>query len=142
MKTCGKCKIQMESSKFVKFPRNKDGYASWCKGCHNSYNRDWARKNREKKNFSGIKNRFKFLGLTRELYNSLIAAQGNKCKICNKSAEEEGRALAVDHCHLTNKIRGLLCQLCNRMLGMAYDNEVILESAIQYLKDAKNGQKS
>jgi hypothetical protein len=43
--------------------------------------------------------------------------------------------LAVDHCHTTGKIRGLLCSKCNPALGAFNDNIEILNSAIKYLKE-------
>lgn len=42
--------------------------------------------------------------------------------------------LSVDHCHVTGKVRGLVCQNCNSMLGYAKDEERRLEMGIEYLK--------
>jgi Recombination endonuclease VII len=51
------------------------------------------------------------------------------CEICG-----EGGALVVDHCHLTGRVRGLLCaRHCNLMLGHARDNTTVLARAIEYL---------
>ena len=44
--------------------------------------------------------------------------------------------LNVDHCHITNKVRGLLCHDCNRALGLLKDNTSILSSAINYLQES------
>jgi hypothetical protein len=75
-------------------------------------------------------------GLTREAYIELLASQNNSCKICNLPSNENMHSyLYVDHCHMTNKIRGLLCRACNSMLGMAKDNIEILTNAINYLKE-------
>jgi hypothetical protein len=51
------------------------------------------------------------------------------CEICGKSTP-----LVWDHDHLTGQFRGWLCHACNVMLGFAYDNPLILEQAIHYLK--------
>lgn len=51
------------------------------------------------------------------------------------STEELKRRLFVDHCHKTNKIRGLLCINCNNGLGAFKDNVFSLNRAIQYLKE-------
>lgn len=47
------------------------------------------------------------------------------------------RALAVDHCHKTKKVRKLLCHKCNSALGNFEDNVMFLEEAIKYLKENK-----
>lgn len=73
----------------------------------------------------------KMYGITLEEYNRMLTAQNNVCAIC-KSAPDK-IALAVDHCHSTGKIRGLLCANCNKILGHAKDNVVILREAINYL---------
>ena len=59
--------------------------------------------------------------------------QNNKCAICFKELITKS---TVDHCHTTNKIRGILCYSCNLLLGLAKDNIAILTSAILYIKDA------
>lgn len=75
----------------------------------------------------------KLYGLTVAGYTELVERQEGKCKIC-KTAEG---TLVVDHCHGTGKIRGLLCGLCNRLLGHAKDNPEILIKAATYLKEMK-----
>jgi len=63
--------------------------------------------------------------------------QNHCCEICGENVENcekgSGNRLAVDHCHNTNKVRGLLCSACNILLGKAKDNISILQSAINYL---------
>lgn len=69
-------------------------------------------------------------GLTLVQYNEMCLKQEQKCKICGIEQK-----LHVDHDHLTGKIRGLLCNGCNRGLGFFSDNMAALEKAAQYLKD-------
>ena len=69
-------------------------------------------------------------GLTRKVYEALFLSQENLCAICKKP----GKRLVVDHCHKTNEVRGLLCDKCNFMIGLANDDKTILENAITYLK--------
>lgn len=62
--------------------------------------------------------------------------QNNVCAICFKSElTVRNKNLAVDHCHKTGIIRGLLCSNCNRAIGLLKDNVVIIKSALKYLGD-------
>jgi len=85
----------------------------------------------------------KMYGLSIEQYNALLNKQNGVCAICSRECKvqskrfKEGksnRPLIIDHCHKTNKIRGLLCSNCNIMIGMAEDNINLLQKAIDYLK--------
>jgi len=76
--------------------------------------------------------------LSTEDYDLLVEKQNNCCAICGTSAllfSGRKKRLCVDHCHTTGKVRGLLCEPCNTLLGMAKDNQRTLSSAINYLKD-------
>lgn len=68
-------------------------------------------------------------GISLEDYKSLFSAQGHRCALCRKHESEfkRGYKLAVDHCHETGKIRGLLCYHCNSTLskGLEYFERVI-----------------
>jgi hypothetical protein len=68
-------------------------------------------------------------GITVEQYDLMVKEQNGLCAICQKLEK-----LFVDHCHITGKIRGLLCLKCNLMLGSAVDNLDILNNGISYLK--------
>lgn len=73
----------------------------------------------------------------------LLALQDNKCAICEKEivygngptllGETNGNVAVVDHCHKTGKVRGILCMVCNRALGLFQDSQTILENAKRYL---------
>ena len=75
----------------------------------------------------------------------LIEKQKGLCAVCGKPETTRGRKggvklLAVDHDHQTKKVRELLCQACNRMLGYARDDREILLKAADYLD--KHGSKA
>lgn len=76
-------------------------------------------------------------GITLEQYNQMLQKQGGVCKICSKPPKIDGKgpaaSLHVDHCHITNKIRGLLCLNCNTGLGKFFDNSELLNKAMTYL---------
>lgn len=78
-------------------------------------------------------------GITLQTYLKLSQKQNNVCAICNKKEVKTRNGkklfqLAVDHCHKTGKIRGLLCHACNNGLGRFQDNIQFLRSAIKYLQ--------
>lgn len=72
-------------------------------------------------------------GITLADYEELLETQNFKCAICGNEDEVEGRRLAIDHCHESGDVRGLLCGKCNRGLGLFYDNPELLSNAIKYL---------
>jgi hypothetical protein len=80
-------------------------------------------------------------GLTPESFDALLSEQGGGCAICSAKAivGEQRTRMVVDHCHTTQKIRGILCDLCNTALGKFQDNTALLQKAIGYLNKAKNG---
>lgn len=75
-------------------------------------------------------------GITLEEYNGILQLQHHKCAGCGVEARNAQRQkLYVDHCHVTNKIRGLLCQHCNTALGMVKDNTETLINLVSYLNE-------
>lgn len=79
------------------------------------------------------------LGLTPEAYERLLKAQGGGCALCGKTEQENGRRLAVDHCHETNRVRGILCNNHNRGLGLFSDDPTLLRIAASYLERSAEG---
>lgn len=75
-------------------------------------------------------------GLTEQAYLAMNLAQGGLCAICRQAqATKQKSRLCVDHCHQTGRVRGLLCDRCNRALGLFADSAERLDVAIKYLKD-------
>lgn len=78
------------------------------------------------------------LGLSLDDYDQLYAQQNGKCAICNlpESKILHGRVtnLSLDHCHLTGKVRGLLCYSCNTGIGKLKDDPNLLVAAAIYLE--------
>lgn len=76
-------------------------------------------------------------GISLNQYNSILQHQGGKCAICGKvETIRMFKWLAVDHCHKTKRVRGLLCNRCNTCIGKFEDDVALLQKAITYLRYA------
>lgn len=95
------------------------------------YALSWSKKQKE----SGY-GLYRLYGITKEQRFNILKKQEGKCAICSKHESELRRGLFVDHCHASKKVRGLLCDSCNKTLGHAKDSEDILTKAAIYI--AKN----
>lgn len=73
--------------------------------------------------------------LTPEGVMGILNNQSNQCAICSVVLN----SYHIDHCHNTNKVRGILCSSCNMGLGLFKDDTRVLQSAIKYLKAGNNG---
>jgi len=79
-------------------------------------------------------------GFTIDAYIEMLADQNDVCKICKQpETSKDARSgktkdFAIDHCHKTGKIRGLLCIKCNTAIGLFQDDPILLRSAVEYLK--------
>lgn len=82
-------------------------------------------------------------GISLEEYETLLADQGGVCAICKGSktfGKGDTPTFAVDHNHVTNLVRGLLCNKCNRALGLFEDDIERLLSAVLYLEKFNGGR--
>ena len=115
--TCTRCDVQKEAS--LKFfpPHNqkKNGLDSWCRICRNGYRSEIRR------------GRYRKMGCDDVTLKELLSSK--ECTICGETTNK----LAVDHCHKTNKVRGIHCQECNLGLGKFKDDPQLLEFARIYL---------
>lgn len=73
-------------------------------------------------------------GITKEDYDQLTIDQENKCAIC-KNKLGEGQDVNLDHCHISDKVRGILCRWCNMGLGLFRDKIKSLRNAADYLEN-------
>lgn len=150
MKTCSKCKLSKALSEFYRDNQNKDKHSYWCKDCQNSankkvaksnpkraqkYSRAWEKKNPERVREYTHRKVARRRGLTVAEVEKMRKKQKGVCLICG--LPELSKALAIDHNHRTGEVRGLLCQKCNRALGLLdVDNfgELHLHMALKYLR--------
>lgn len=114
---------------FAKDKRSQDGLTYYCKSCRNkkvsTYNS--ANYKPEQKRRYALK---RYFGITLEQYEEMFIKQNGVCALCGMKPQ---KPLSVDHCHTTNRVRGLLCQPCNMALGLLKDNIKTLQNAINYL---------
>jgi hypothetical protein len=65
----------------------------------------------------------------------MLSDQGGVCAVCGAdNPQKGGQDWAVDHCHASGKVRGILCHPCNVALGLFRDNSHTLAQAIHYLE--------
>ncbi len=99
------------------------------------YRRKW-KKAHPKENCENVrKSQFKRYGLTLDAHAGLLSKQNYKCALCDQKFDST-KNTHVDHCHKTNKVRGLLCVRCNLGLGVFKDNPDILRKAAVYVEAA------
>jgi len=109
-----------------------------------AYTTQWLREDRKRDpDKYKDKSLMKQYGIGLDGYMSMLEDQNGLCKICNNPETalnpktKKPRDLAVDHCHTTGNVRGLLCTKCNTALGNFKDDISLLEAAIVYLNKNK-----
>ena len=110
----------------------------------NEYQRQWRALNPDRvKYYEQRRNKEKtreaawarLYGITRQDYEMLSEKQGDSCAICLTMEAGRGHGyFHVDHDHTTGKIRGLLCDLCNRGLGYFKDSAYLMTKGAKYLE--------
>jgi hypothetical protein len=136
MKTCNVCETTRPLSDFGLRKSGRIGDLIMpCKPCKAQVNRQKRQANPNR--FYEIERKSKFksqYGITPENYNEMLVAQNGGCAICGeKTPGGRTKNFAVDHCHETGKVRGLLCTKCNRGLGLFNDRSDLLKLATTYL---------
>jgi predicted lipoprotein with Yx(FWY)xxD motif len=155
------CKRELPRTAFYKARKAKDGLQSSCKKCLRLYSnarraklmadpttaeiqhakeRAWvdARRTRSPEKMKATTTNSllrKTYGLTLREFDEISAAQNDVCAICSNKCPDYSR-LSVDHNHVTGQIRGLLCNRCNRAMGLFQDDPEILRKAAAYLEKA------
>lgn len=147
-KHCSQCKEYKSLDDFDKAKLGKYKKFAKCKACRAKNYIEKVQDDpafRERKNSNSRKayrtdsyrnGRLKEYGITADDYDRMYITQEGSCKLCRKHQSEELKSLAVDHCHTSGKVRGLLCNKCNQGLGYFNDDIRLFEKAIEYLKNA------
>jgi hypothetical protein len=159
-KICNHCKREKDTAEFGKDKHGKDGFNPKCKSCCNKFQ---SLRKDEKKAYDAeyrIKNRIilrakdkirnearseerrsykltKKFGITAAEYDVKLAEQNHKCAICRKPekvmVKGKIKRLAVDHRKEPFQVRGLLCNNCNRALGLLFENIRTMLRMIKYV---------
>jgi hypothetical protein len=90
--------------------------------------RRWRRANPEKKRAQKLRQDY---GLTQEQFEAMLRMQGGACAICQQSTSD----YCVDHCHVTGRVRGILCRSCNAGIGQFRDNPKLFLDAADYVEE-------
>lgn len=123
-----------------------------CKECNNAAKLDWVHKNwardTARNNAYNKRNRHRVRGHKLKKYwpgtspeqasanfAALLTEQGGKCGICGV---KKHHGWHVDHCHTSGKVRGILCNSCNRALGLFKDDTAALSAALAYITRHKS----
>lgn len=137
-KWCANCKQDVPIDQFHLDASRLSGRAFYCRKCvlsrrHLDYHSD--SKGRDRKWVSRLK---KSYGITPAQYTAMETAQTGACAIYGRSETRQRngrvRRLAVDHCHDTGRIRGLLCSDCNVGIGLFGDDPARIVAALDYVR--------
>ena len=148
---CYKCRQRKTEAEMVQ----EHGHTrNLCKDCKNRIKRhamvvnpDLRAKNRERSQsrrmtlhptgitlarMDELKKKF---GMTPEEFQAMHDAQNGRCKICKEPLTAGKGGSVVDHCHKTERVRGLLCNGCNSGIGWFKEDPERMIAAIAYLEE-------
>ena len=120
MKVCTLCGTEKPLDEFY-YRKDSNKHTNECKDCRIE------------------RQRVKKLGVSNNDYEKMFIEQEGQCKICNcKLNSSRYTKFAVDHCHKTGEVRGLLCTNCNTGLGLFKDSQHRLQKALDYINSFKD----
>ena len=149
MKTCSKCKEVKPLDEFHKQKKAKDGRQSECGACANERMKEYRarpevkkrvaeyRAKPENKKRAADRNLQSKYGITMDEYNQMYNKQKGSCRMCGVHQSQIKKTLCVDHNHETGEVRELLCDKCNKALGLLDESIEIFEAGIDYLRRHK-----
>ena len=138
-KECCVCNVRKPFTEFFNYKNKSDGKSYRCKVCDDVARKKWSTDNPEKAHLSQRQRNLKCkFGVDLQWYEEQFKKQNYSCAICetktNKTVgERQFWNFSVDHCHDSGKVRGILCNNCNRALGLFQDNPELLTKAAHYV---------
>ncbi len=116
------------------------GKRQWvCRPCYSRYSRKSYNKHKLARRDTRLQ---KTYGLTQEQFDAIVESQGGGCLLCGERPGGRYGQLVVDHDHnccpsktktCGKCVRGILCDWCNRMLGLARESPELLHAAAKYV---------
>jgi len=141
VKVCTKCGLSKDETEFYPAKaKRKDGSIrefrrSHCRACE--LTRKSKRDKRTKKERAEY-HQLKKYGITLDIKEELLRSQGGHCALCpTKKPGGRNNKWHTDHCHMTGAIRGILCDKCNRGIGMLGESAERLLRASQYVAHSR-----
>jgi Recombination endonuclease VII len=154
VKTCSACKTLKPTDEFPKSKQTKDGLHSWCKPCSRikkkesndrirqrdpeayrikwrRYQDDYKERHPDRHEAGERRRNLRKFGITIEEYDRMFESRSGLCEICGLTSNKR---LAVDHDHVTGKVRGLLCGSCNMALGQLEER---ITQTLEYIQRYK-----
>jgi hypothetical protein len=151
-KRCVDCRAIKDGGQFHRCISSADGLSARCRGCYRAKfgtpqnlarNRAFMAKRRREPDYKRNSTDYKFrtrYGIDLADYEAMLLRQGGVCGICGTAYPGGRRAVKmfmVDHCHRTGRVRGLLCNRCNRCLGWLGDDLETVMRFARYLAAAE-----
>lgn len=146
IRKCPRCKNIQSVDNFTKDKSSVSGIAIYCKVCTSIRHKKHRDAHPEKYKSTIIKKRIyssiqdqrrdynlrSKYGINLSDFENMLLIQNYKCPLCDYNFENR-KNVYVDHCHVSLKVRGLLCYHCNIALGHLRDNKETLKNMINYL---------
>ncbi len=120
------CRAELPVEAFGRNRAAADGPTAYCRPCHKRRSKaSYTRLHGSTRSYH-LKRRY---GLTADDVDHLVEQQGGTCALCRARRPQH-----VDHDHLTQRVRGVLCSGCNQGLGNFRDDAEALRQAVAYLE--------
>lgn len=130
-KVCTRCKEQKAADEFSRDPTSQDGRRRKCNQCRKET--EWDSYDLAERKRRGLQNYlWSLYRLSLEDYEAMLESQQGNCAVCGEHMKKPN----VDHCHITGRVRALLCSGCNTTLGRM-ERPRFIEKARAYLDKYK-----
>lgn len=142
-KCCSHCNKIQDINLFNKDKNRPGGRSSWCRNCTTKWSRENYKKNSSKllkasklwrlrNPLNRLSNKLKAYNLTLAQYEDMRERQAYCCAVCGIPEAALHNRLSVDHCHVTGRVRSLLCSNCNTAFGLLKENNRIIKYLLEY----------